>query len=62
MANPAPVRPLQKDMRAYEMALRHAYLLPFFRTMFSRLARATGSTQAFHEMNKVGFGYGSKAK
>ena len=49
--NPKPVRPRIKDARAFDAALRKAWLDPFINDMQSRLAQAQGVNQAYAAMN-----------
>ena len=48
--NPKGIRPLVKHARAYNAAIRRAYLDPFFTALQRRLALATATTQAFHAL------------
>ena len=50
--NPTPIRPRVKDMRAYELALRRAYLNPMYRDLVRRLARANAAQQAWRAMDQ----------
>ena len=49
--NPKPIRPRVKDARAFDAALRKAWLDPFISDMQRRLAQAQGVNQAYVAMN-----------
>ena len=49
--NPKAVRPRIKDARAFDQALRKAWLDPFISDMQRRLAQAQGVNQAYAAMN-----------
>ena len=49
---PSPIRPLTKHARAYDLALRRAYLNPMFRDLRRRLANANAAQQAYRIMDQ----------
>ena len=49
--NPAPIRPRVTDARAYDAALRRAYLRPFVERIQRRLATATGTTDVWRALD-----------
>ena len=51
--NPSPVRPLTKQARAYNAALRKFYLNPLFARLRAGLAKAEAANQAWYAMDKV---------
>ena len=51
--NPAPIHPRVSHARAWEGALRAAYLAPFGRAMLRRLAQAESANQAWRAMDDV---------
>ena len=52
MPDPTPVRPRVKDARAYERAMRRAYLNPLFNGLTQRLAQAEGVNQAYFALRQ----------
>ena len=51
--SPNPIHPRVSDAKAYEQALRQAYLDPFFRRLRRQLATAAGAQQALATMSNV---------
>ena len=49
--NPAPIKPRVTDARAYDVALRRAYLRPFVERIQRRLANATGTTDVWRALD-----------